>query len=214
MVSDLVEMEADSVRKAYRRWAPIYDSTFGRLTDAGRQQAVDLVNGLGGRVLEVGVGTGISLPAYDAGVRVTGIDLSTEMLEKARKRARSARLANVEDIIEMDAADLRFDDGSFDVVVAMYVLTVVPDPKAVMSELNRVCKTGGDVIILNHFSSEDGVMRLVEKSMARFSDALGWRPEFPLDIVLCEADLTLVSRQKVKPGGLFSLLRFKKALAA
>lgn len=211
---ELVEMEADAVRRAYRRWAPIYDSTFGKIADAGRQQAVDLVNGLGGRVLEVGVGTGISLPGYDAGVRVTGIDLSTDMLEKARKRIRKERLSNVEAVMEMDAADLEFADGSFDVVVAMYVLTVVPDPRAVMAELNRVCKHGGDVIILNHFSSEDGVMRLVEKTMARFSEALGWRPQFPLETVLGEADLSLVSRQKVKPGGLFSLLRFRKALAA
>jgi phosphatidylethanolamine/phosphatidyl-N-methylethanolamine N-methyltransferase len=136
------------------------------------------------------------------------------MLDKARNRVRKERLSNVEDILEMDAADMQFDDGSFDVVVAMYVLTVVPEPKAVMAELNRVCKPGGDVIILNHFSSEEGVMRLVEKTMARFSDAIGWRPEFPIEIVLGEADLNLVSRQKVKPGSLFSLLRFKKALTA
>ena len=211
---DLVEMEVDAVRRAYKRWAPIYDTTFGKIADAGRQQAVDLVNGLGGRVLEVGVGTGISLPNYDAGVSVTGIDLSTDMLEKARKRIEKARLKNIDDVLEMDAADLDFEDGAFDVVVAMYVLTVVPDPRAVMAELNRVCRPGGDVIILNHFSSEDGVMRLLEKSMARFSEALGWRPQFPLETVLGEHELTLVSRQKVKPGGLFSLLRFRKAMAA
>ena len=207
-------MEVDAVRRAYKRWAPIYDTTFGKIADAGRQQAVDLVNGLGGRVLEVGVGTGISLPNYDAGVSVTGIDLSTDMLEKARKRIEKERLKNIDDVIEMDAADLEFEDGAFDVVVAMYVLTVVPDPRAVMAELNRVCRPGGDVIILNHFSSEDGVMRLLEKSMARFSEALGWRPQFPLETVLGEHELTLVSRQKVKPGGLFSLLRFRKAMAA
>ena len=211
---DLVEMEVDAVRRAYKRWAPIYDTTFGKIADAGRHQAVDLVNGLGGRVLEVGVGTGISLPHYDAGVSVTGIDLSTDMLDKARKRIDKERLKNIDDVIEMDAADLDFEDGAFDVVVAMYVLTVVPDPRAVMAELNRVCRPGGDVIILNHFSSEDGVMRLLEKSMARFSEALGWRPQFPLETVLGEHELTLVSRQKVKPGGLFSLLRFRKAMAA
>ena len=213
-MAELVEMEADAVRRAYKRWAPIYDTTFGKIADAGRKQAVDLVNGLGGRVLEVGVGTGISLPNYDAGVRVTGIDLSTDMLDKARKRIAKEGLDNIDDIIEMDAADLGFEDASFDVVVAMYVLTVVPDPGAVMAELNRVCRPGGDVIILNHFSSEDGMMRLVEKSMARFSEALGWRPQFPLETVLGEAELSLVSRQRVKPGGLFSLLRFRKAAAA
>ena len=213
-MSDLVEMEADAVRRAYKRWAPIYDNTFGKIADAGRQQAVDLVNGLGGRVLEVGVGTGMSLPNYDAGVSVTGIDLSTAMLAKARKRVAKGRLSNVEAVLEMDASEMDFDDGAFDVVVAMYVLTVVPDPKAVMAELTRVCKPGGDVIILNHFSSEDRIMRFLEKSMSPFSEALGWRPQFPLETVLGEEELSLVSRQYVKPGGLFSLLRFRKAIAA
>jgi phosphatidylethanolamine/phosphatidyl-N-methylethanolamine N-methyltransferase len=207
-------METDAVRRAYKRWAPIYDNTFGKIADAGRQEAVNLVNGLGGRVLEVGVGTGMSLPNYDAGVSVTGIDLSTAMLKKARKRVAREKLANVEAVLEMDASDMDFEDGSFDVVVAMYVLTVVPDPKAVMAELNRVCKPGGDVIILNHFSSEDRFMRFVEKSFARFSEALGWRPEFPLETVMGEDDLKLVSRQFVKPARLFSLLRFRKAVAA
>ncbi len=210
-MSELVEMEIDAVRRAYKRWAPIYDNTFGKIADAGRQQAVDLVNGLGGRVLEVGVGTGMSLPNYDAGVRVTGIDLSSAMLKKARKRVDRENLSNIEAVLEMDAGDMEFADGAFDVVVAMYVLTVVPDPKAVMAELARVCKPGGDVVVLNHFSSQDRVMRFVEKTMSPFSEALGWRPEFPIETVLGEANLSLVSRQKVKPGGLFSLLRFRKA---
>ena len=211
---ELVEMEVDAVRRAYKRWAPIYDNTFGKIADAGRQQAVDLVSGLGGRVLEVGVGTGMSLPNYDAGVSVTGIDLSTAMLKKARKRVAKEKLAHVEAVLEMDAGEMDLPDAAFDVVVAMYVLTVVPDPKAVMAELSRVCRPGGDVIILNHFSSQDRVMRFVEKTMSPFSEALGWRPQFPLETVLGEEDLSLVSRQKVKPGGLFSLLRFRKALAA
>lgn len=210
-MSELVDMEVDAVRRAYKRWAPIYDNTFGKIADAGRQQAVDLVNGLGGRVLEVGVGTGMSLPNYDAGVSVTGIDLSSAMLKKARKRVDRENLSNIEAVLEMDAGDMEFADGAFDVIVAMYVLTVVPDPKAVMAELARVCKPGGDVVVLNHFSSQDRVMRFVEKTMSPFSEALGWRPEFPIETVLGEADLSLVSRQKVKPGGLFSLLRFRKA---
>ena len=213
-MSDLVEMEADAVRRAYKRWAPIYDNTFGKIADWGRKEAVTLVNSLGGRVLEVGVGTGMSLPNYDASVSVTGIDLSTAMLAKARKRVAREKLGNVEAVLEMDASDMEFQDGSFDVVVAMYVLTVVPDPRTVMSELSRVCKPGGDVLILNHFSSEDRFMRFVEKTAAPFSKALGWRPEFPLDAVMGEKDLALVSRQFVKPAGLFSLLRFRKATDA
>lgn len=213
-MSDLVEMEADAVRRAYKRWAPIYDNTFGKIADWGRKEAVTLVNSLGGRVLEVGVGTGMSLPNYDASVSVTGIDLSTAMLAKARKRVAREKLGNVEAVLEMDASDMEFQDGSFDVVVAMYVLTVVPDPRTVMSELSRVCKPGGDVLILNHFSSEDRFMRFVEKTAAPFSEALGWRPEFPLDTVMGEKDLTLVSRQFVRPAGLFSLLRFRKSAEA
>ncbi|MCZ6605900.1 MAG: class I SAM-dependent methyltransferase [Alphaproteobacteria bacterium] len=210
-VSGLVQMETDAVRRVYARWAPIYDTTFGKITDTGRNEAVDLVNRRGtGDVLEVGVGTGISLPRYDTALNVTGIDLSPAMLDKARRRIAREALTNIAAIEEMDAGAMTFADASFDAVIAMYVLTVAPDPAAVMAELVRVCRPGGDVIVVNHFSRDKGVLGAVEKAMAPFAEKLGWRSEFPVETLMETGGLTLVRRQKVARSVLFSLLHFRR----
>ncbi len=207
----LAEMDEQAIRKAYARWAPVYDLTFGIIADAGRKRAVRYMNTLPpSRILEVGVGTGISLPAYDSKHRITGIDLSTEMLKKAHERVRRRNLHNVEAILEMDAGDLRFEDNSFDVVVAMYVLTVVPEPEKVMRELSRVCRPGGEVILVNHFSTDKGLRGKVEKGMARFAEDLGWRPEFPKETVMVCDELRLEQELPLKPFGLFTMMRFRK----
>jgi phosphatidylethanolamine/phosphatidyl-N-methylethanolamine N-methyltransferase len=201
-------MDEGAVKRAYARWAPVYDVTFGRIADAGRIRTVEHINRFSGRVLEVGVGTGISLPRYGRHLRIAGIELSPEMLEKARRRVVAKRLTNVEGIFEMDAGQMSFPDASFDVVVAMYVLTVVPDPAKVMRELERVCRPSGQVIIVNHFSQDHGVRGAVEKAMGRFGEALGWRPDFPLSALMVCDDLRLVHAQPLKPLGLFTMLRF------
>jgi phosphatidylethanolamine/phosphatidyl-N-methylethanolamine N-methyltransferase len=203
-------MDEGAVKRAYARWAPVYDVTFGRIADAGRIRTVEHINRFSGRVLEVGVGTGISLPRYGRHLKITGIDLSPEMLEKARRRVAAKRLTNVEGIFEMDAGQMSFADASFDVVVAMYVLTVVPDPAKVMRELERVCRPSGQVLIVNHFSQERGVRGAVEKAMGRFGEALGWRPDFPLEALMVCDGLRLVDAQPLKPFGLFTMLRFVK----
>ena len=153
----LVHMNEEEVRRAYARWAPVYDFTFGKIADWGRMRTVDYINSRHGRVLEVGIGTGISLPHYKRSLKVTAIDLSPQMLKRARQRVRRERLKHVEAVLEMDAGAMKFPDDSFDVVVAMYVLTVVPDPKKVMEELERVCRPGGEVIVVNHFSQSHGI---------------------------------------------------------
>lgn len=203
-------MDEGAVRRAYARWAPVYDMTFGRIADAGRMRTVDHINRFSGRVLEVGVGTGISLPRYRRSLRITGIDLSPEMLAKARRRVERLHLTNVEAVVEMDAGDMSFADASFDIVVAMYVLTVVPDPARVMRELERVCRPSGQVIVVNHFSQDHGVRGAVEKAMGRFGEALGWRPDFPIDTLMVCDGLKLVDAQPLKPFGLFTMLRFIK----
>ncbi len=208
----IAEMREENVKRAYARWADSYDFTFGRIAEAGRLAAVQKLNLLPqGRVLEAGVGTGMSLPFYGRHLAVTGIDLSPEMLAKARARVAREGLGQVEGIHEMDAARLAFPDQSFDAVVAMYVLTVVPDPAAVMAELARVCKPGGEVIVVNHFSELGGLRGAVEKGMARFSESLGWRPDFPVAAVMGEKSLVLEEMVKLKPFGLFTLLRFRRA---
>jgi phosphatidylethanolamine/phosphatidyl-N-methylethanolamine N-methyltransferase len=206
-------MDEGAVKRAYARWAPVYDVTFGRIAEAGRNRTVEHINQYEGRVLEVGVGTGISLPQYHRRLKITGIDLSPEMLKKARRRVVRNRLNHVEAVLEMDASDMDFPDNSFDIVVAMYVLTVVPDPIQVMRELERVCRPGGQVFVVNHFSQDHGVRGVVEKAMGRFGEKLGWRPEFPVETLMVCDRLKLVETQAMRPFGLFTIMRFVKDAA-
>jgi phosphatidylethanolamine/phosphatidyl-N-methylethanolamine N-methyltransferase len=207
-------IDEGAVLDAYRRWAPIYDYTFGRIAREGRRHAVELINEGDGRVLEVGVGTGLSLPDYDRRLEIVGIDLSPDMLEKARERVASEALGNVTGLHEMDAADLKFPDAAFDTVVAMYVMTVVPEPEVVMRELGRVTKPGGQVLLVNHFSQREGVRGWVERRMAPFADKIGWRSVFDVSRVTVCDDLELIQRKSLRPLGLFTMLRFAKADAA
>lgn len=209
-MSRIVTLDADAVRRAYARWAPVYDFSFGRIAEAGRMRAVEAINRREGKVLEAGVGTGISLEHYRRHLDITAIDLSPEMLERARSRVKEKRLHHVSAVLEMDAGDLAFEDETFDTVVAMYVMTVVPDPEQVMAELERVCKPGGQVIIVNHFSAEGGLRAAVEKLLAPFAASLGWRPEFPVETVLGREALTLTEQRPLQPFGLFTMLRFVK----
>jgi len=201
-------LDNEAVRKAYRRWAPVYDNTFGRVAAVGRRRAVSYINTRAGRVLEVGVGTGLSLPAYKPELEVVGLDISPEMLAKAQTRAR--RLDHVLGLAQMDAAALGIADGAFDTVVAMYVMTVVPDPAAVMRELSRVCAPGGEVILVNHFSQEHGLRGWMEHKMAPLAETLGWHPVFETDRVMVCPDLALQEQTPMWPAGLFSMLRFVK----
>lgn len=205
-----VQMDEDAVRTAYRRWAPIYDTTFGRISTAGRRHAVAHINQSSGRVLEVGVGTGLSLPQYGRHLEITGIDLAPEMLEKARERVAANNLDHVTGLHEMDAEKLAFPDASFDTVVAMYVMTVVPNPEAVMRELARVVKPGGQVLLVNHFSQRDGVRGFIERSMAPFGDRLGWHPVFDVSRVMVCDDLELKDTKSLRPLGIFTMLRLER----
>jgi phosphatidylethanolamine/phosphatidyl-N-methylethanolamine N-methyltransferase len=214
MASEQKNLDEAAVREAYRRWAPVYDNTFGLVAAAGRRKAVELINQRRGSVLEVGVGTGLSLPHYAPYLKITGIDLSTDMLEKARQRVARNGLLNIEGLHEMDAAELTFPDESFDTVVAMYVMTVVPQPGKVLAELERVCKSGGEVMIVNHFSQDHGARGWIEKKMAPYSERLGWHPVFPIERVMGAPRLTLIERKPLRPFGLFTLVRFRKSRPA
>lgn len=209
-----VQMDEAAVKVAYRRWAPVYDHTFGRVAAEGRRHAVEVLNQSNGRILEVGVGTGLSLPDYKSSLDIVGIDLSPEMLEKARERVAEEGLENVHGLYEMDASDLKFEDNSFDTVVAMFVMTVVPEPDKVMRELARTCKPGGEVMLVNHFSTEEGVRGWVERRMAPFGDKLGWHPVFDTDRVMICPELQLIEKQALRPWGIFTMMRFRKALSA
>jgi phosphatidylethanolamine/phosphatidyl-N-methylethanolamine N-methyltransferase len=206
----LAEIDNRDVMRAYRRWAPVYDATFGKVVEAGVKQATSVVNRYHGRILEVGVGTGLSLPHYKHSLKVTGIDLSPDMLIRARERAHKRSLRHVEALTEMDATALKFGDNSFDISAAMFVMTVVPDPVQVMNELIRVTKPGGHIVIVNHFSIDKGLRAVVEKRLARFSDILGWRPDFPVETLMVSGQLKLEEHRPLKPFGFFTLLRFQR----
>jgi phosphatidylethanolamine/phosphatidyl-N-methylethanolamine N-methyltransferase len=174
-------MRIEAVKAAYRRYANIYDAVFGPVLQPGRKAVIEALGCKPGeRVLEVGVGTGLSLPMYPASVRLTGIDLSSEMLARARSRVERRNLPNVEGLLEMDAEAMDFPDASFDKVVAMYVVSVTDRPAQLLHELQRVCKPGGDIFIVNHVRSDNPVVGAVEKSLARFANHLGFHPDFEL----------------------------------
>lgn len=208
-------MDLISIQAAYRRYARVYDATFGTIFAAGRKRILGQLNRVGGqRILEVGVGTGISLPGYRRDNTIVGIDISKDMLDIARRRVEKRGLTNVESLSEMDAEKLDFPDASFDTVVAMYVMTVVPHPERVMSELRRVCKPGGDIYLLNHvMDDDDGLLQTAERQLARFSSRIGWRPDVTLDSLIDEAGVELVSVDVVPPFRLFRLIRFRNVAA-
>ena len=199
-------MQIDAVTASYRRWAPIYDNTFGRVTQAGRRRGAAYLSRLGGRLLEVGVGTGLSLPLYDGPVRVTGIDYSAEMLAKAEARAAAEKLSHVEALRQMDARQLDLPDESFDAVAAMHVLSVVPEPERVMTEIARVCRPGGKVVVVNHFTAEGGALRTVEKIASPLENLLGWESDFPMARILGDPRLQIDERDRLPPFGMMTWL--------
>ncbi|RYU58602.1 class I SAM-dependent methyltransferase [Methylolobus aquaticus] len=204
-------MQLESILKSYERYAPVYDQTFGWLLSyRGRTMAAGVTNHRPGRVLEVGVGTGISLSYYRREHQVHGIDISPHMLERARRRVSRMRLAHVSHLEIMDAREMQYPDNSFDAVVAAYVMSVVPEPERVISEIERVCKPGGDVIIVNHFAARKGMRRNLESLLAPLSNKLGWRPDMPVEEILQNTSLREVNRHRLPPLGLFTMLHLQK----
>lgn len=201
-------LDQDSIVKAYRRWAGVYDTAFGRISSSARRRAVDLVNRLPGTdVLEVGVGTGLSLPHYRPAKRITGIDLSREMLDKAHERVDREDLRNVVALREMNAEATDFASNSFDIVVAMFVASVVAEPRSLLAEMRRLVRPGGNVLLVNHFIAEKGPRRWVEEALAPASDLLGWHPHFAMEAIFSAADLTRVEVEPLAPLGIFTLVR-------
>lgn len=202
------------VEDAYARWAPVYDRVFTMVMKPGRLAAAEAVNRLGGRILDVGVGTGLELPMFTGAAKIVGVDLSAPMLEIAKKRVVDAGLKNVEDLLVMDAMNLTFPDASFDGAVAPYVITTVPDPARTMDEMTRVVKPGGELIIVNHIGAESGPIAWIEALMGKRAAKLGWRPQFPWEIIgdwiASRPDLELIERRKLNPLGLFALVRIRR----
>lgn len=211
-------MSTAGVTQAYDRWAPVYDLVFGPVFRKGRSVAIEAAERVGGRIIEVGVGTGISLPHYARTSRIVGVDLSDEMLEKARERVRKLNLSNVEAIAVGDAEALKFPDGSFDVVVAQYVVTAVPNPERALDEFARICRPGGEIVIATRVGAETGLRGKIEKTLMPVTSRLGFRTDFPFarytNWAATRDDVELLERRPLPPLGHFSLVRFGKRASA
>src|ERR1039458_6677522 len=203
-----------NVERAYARWAPIYDLVFGAVFERGRRAAIVAAERIGERILEVGVGTGISLPDYARSNRLVGVDLSEPMLRKAQARVAEHALSNVEALAVMDAEHLAMPDKSFDVVVAQYVITAVLHPEATLDEFARVIRPGGEIVLINHIGAESGLRRLFEICFTPLARRLGWRPEFRFGRLASWAarhgGVRVIERRAMPPLGHFSLIRFER----
>lgn len=209
-----IDLDIDTISKAYARWAPVYDLVFGAVFEQGRRAAIAAAESIGGRILEVGVGTGISLPDYSRKNTICGVDISEPMLRKAQERVAQLDLANVEGLWVMDAENMGFPDASFDVVVAQYVVTTVPNPEATLDEFARVLKPGGEIVLVSRVGAEAGLRRSLERWFSPAARKLGWRSDFSWTRYAqwskASPDILLVERRALPPFGHFSLIRFAK----
>jgi phosphatidylethanolamine/phosphatidyl-N-methylethanolamine N-methyltransferase len=199
----------DTIR-TYRLFSGSYDIVFGPVFHPGRKEAVRIANDRPGqRILEVGVGTGLSLPFFRPDSRVTGVDISTEMLDKAHRRVERQRLVHVDALHVMDAEHLDFEDNSFDSVLALYVASVVPNPARFAAEMRRVCIPGGTIVLVNHFTSENWALRFMEKRLAHLARHIGFHSDFPLVGFIEESGLTV---REIRPSNLFGYWRLLRCI--
>jgi phosphatidylethanolamine/phosphatidyl-N-methylethanolamine N-methyltransferase len=199
-------VENDFVERVYEKLSKVYDLIFGPTLHPGRLVAIERM-GIrpGDRILEVGVGTGINTSLYPRNCHMTGVDLSSSMLEKARERVAREGLRNVR-LLEMDAQSLTFADDSFDIVYAPYLVSVVPDPVLVAREMRRVCRPGGKIIILNHFRSANPVLSRLERAISPFTVHIGFKSDLDLPAFLAQTGLEPVSIEKVNVPKIWSLV--------
>jgi phosphatidylethanolamine/phosphatidyl-N-methylethanolamine N-methyltransferase len=209
------EVKKDTIAKAYARWAPVYDLVFGPVFERARRAAIAAAERAGGRILEVGVGTGLSLPHYRCATQLVGVDLSEPMLRKAHARVGGLGLRNVEGLVVMDAQRMAFPDHSFDVIVAQLVVTTVPDPEAALDEFMRVLKPGGEIVLVSRVGADRGLRRVIEQRFTPITRRLGWRLEFPWARYARWAErresVHVIEHTPLAPFGHFSLIRFAKA---
>jgi len=188
------------VQKVYNTYASIYDIVFGKISEPGRASAIRYLQlKPGHRVLEIGVGTGLSFPFFPSYCKIVGIDLSEEMLRRAKKRIETHKFSHIT-IKRMDASRMAFVDNSFDAVFAAYLITAVPDPWTVLAEAKRVCKRGGLIVMVNHFRSNNKIISSIEKTISSFcSKHLGFRTDLCISALLHDGELKLIHKKRTSP---------------
>lgn len=210
------DVALSTIKTAYSRWAPVYDRLYSRILRAGQRAAVEAATRAGTRILEIGCGTGLTLPDYPADKRVIGIDLSIDMLRLAKSKVKLSQLEAVSGLAVMDACRLGFADSTFDAVVGQYVITLVPDAEGALDEFARVLAPGGEIVLVNHIGARSGPMAWFEKAVAPLSKRLGWRSEFPLHRIETWANgagFDLVEVREIGWIGFFTLMRLKRKAA-
>ncbi|MGW5838387.1 class I SAM-dependent methyltransferase [Methylorubrum extorquens] len=201
------------MRKAYARWAPVYDVVYDKLTEPAARAAVEAAVAHGPRVLEAGVGTGLSLGYYPRDSFVCGVDLSEDMLKRARGKVRRKGLTQVKGLQVMDVCRLGYADASFDAVVAQFLITLVPNPEAALSEFLRVVRPGGGIVLANHFGQSNGPVARVEEIVAPLCTKIGWSSDFKATRIEAWAQrngVEVVGLAPTFPGGFFKILRMRK----
>jgi phosphatidylethanolamine/phosphatidyl-N-methylethanolamine N-methyltransferase len=202
-------MNSASIQVAYKRYARNYNLIFGKVFEQGRRRVIERMNCQPGeKTLDVGIGTGLSLSFYPEHTTVVGVDISPHMLRMAKRQVDCLCADNIS-LSLMDAQQLCFHDDTFDKVSAMYVASVVPDPKMMIAEMKRVCKPGGDIFILNHFSNGHVVLRLIETALIPFENVIGFRPRFSMERLIDDADLHVTSVDPVNFFGFWTLIHAK-----
>lgn len=210
-----VQYDLEGQQRAYAKWAPIYDAVYVKLLADAQRKAATAAAACGTDILEVGVGTGLVLPYYPDRARVVGIDLSVHMLAKAVEKVRSRGLTHVRGLAAMDACRLGFPDESFDAVTVPFVITLVPDPEAALTEMRRVLKPGGEIVIVSKLGADEGLARTVEEAIAPLVKKVGWSADFKVSRLrnwaATQPDMSLVEVSPVFPLGFFKLARLKRA---
>lgn len=209
-----IDLEKTTITRAYSRWAAIYDVLCAPVFRPAHSAAAAAANGIGGHILEVGVGTGLLLPLYDRRLWVTGIDLSDEMLDRARRRLRSVDLPHVAALEKGDIHGLRHPDNQYDAIVLPFVLTLLADPELALANCRRMLRTGGEIIIVSHFRSSSPTLASIERWLAPRIARLGLRPDFDLERITrlanCWPEMEMLAPERVGPFGIYTLVRLRK----
>ena len=210
-----VQYDLEGQKRAYEKWAPIYDRVYVKLLADAHRKTAAAAAACGPDILEVGVGTGLVLRHYPSNVRVVGVDLSVHMLAKALEKVREERLSHVRAIVAMDACRLGLPDAAFDAVTVPFVITLVPDPEAALDEMRRVLKPGGEIVVASKMGAEAGIPMKIETAVAPLVARMGWSSDFKVSRLRRWAeragDMSVIDVQPTFPVGFFKIVRIKRA---